>query len=74
MLNAATACRFLGLLGFGFVAYSMYHAFPARRTPGTSEESESSPDFLCQLLSVAIVVNLAAYVIGHEAKDNITVR
>ena len=74
VLNAATACRFLGLLGLGFVAYSTYHAFPTRRTPGNSEESRA--DFLCEVLSVATAVSLAAYVLrrGHEAKDLMTVR
>lgn len=72
MLNAATACRFLGLLGLGFVAYGAYHAFPARRAPGTNEQS--MPDFLCEVLGVAIVANLAAYVLGHEAIDQATMR
>ena len=72
VLNGGTACRFLGLLGLGFVAYSTYHAFPTRRTPGTSEESRA--DFLCEILSVATAVNLAAYVLGHEAVNLMTVR
>ncbi len=72
VLNGATACRLLSLLGLGFVGYSTYHAFPTRRTPGASEENRA--DFLCEILSVAIAVNLAAYVLGHEARNLTTVR
>ena len=72
VLNGETACRLLGLLGPGFVAYSTYHAFPARQTPGASAENRA--DFLCEVLSVATAVNLAAYVFGHEATNLSSVR
>jgi hypothetical protein len=72
VLNGATACRLFGLLGLGFVAYSTYCAFRARRTPGAGEECRA--DFLGEILSVAIVINLAAYVLGHKAIDLMTTR
>jgi hypothetical protein len=72
VLNGETACRLVVLLGPGFVAYSAYHAFPTRRTPGASEENRA--DFLCEFMSVAIAVNLAAYVFGNEAKEITSVR
>jgi hypothetical protein len=72
VLDGRTALRLLGLLGLGLVAYSTYRAFPVRRAPGAGEEGEA--DFLSEILSVAIVINIGTYVLGHEAVNLMTMR
>jgi hypothetical protein len=71
-VNLSTVCKLIGLLGLGLVAYSAYHSFPRWLAKGVS--GRPRPDFLCEVLSVAVLVSLVAYVVGHGAKDLTTVR